>query len=775
MFSFSEPDATGVQVHKDATPVLQYTYDFNSSVAGSTDPPIVILAFAANFALIVSVGCVMSAFLVHTLLPASGQARHPHTQTVYAPSNYSHSPQSSSVLPVPRKLLTIPGDTDPAASSTSKRRLITNVRPELSEGSPDYPDPPSQLCLSNLTSPWMPGTPPKQKHKTIWSGAILGGADAQTPHQQREGVERQRSTSFSFGQDTLSATLPTPHAHISDYLDEDPVTPPLTKDDLRTPPSTGVLRTPPSLREHIRTLAAKRTPPQLTRSHSSSSSFESPGVKSLSMRLDKDGRFYHDDEDDDKYTIPPSPTPAARKRKGTVPIVRVDVHEEVDVCGYELPSRPRTTVDNNLTTPAWRRQSRRPWTSEGASNAGSAHPPVRGFASLSAFFSRSLSIGSSISRGRLSDVFHLSGGGGHAREPSQGSVRRADGFERLEGREELNEKPRRNFPLPIPLDQWELEALELGLGTASARSSSTLTPAKFAARKTPIPAPAPTPSQLRAQTPNSSWLADPDPFAAPPRGAVTFVSSVKDREVTKFGVGESREDFQQPPTPTRMSAWGKLVLPVPSPAHAPAVPSTPEPTLIAPANPPRRRNAKRKRTLKPAPSVIPPLPTSVPTSKSTSTPPSSPPKLSPHALFLSRPGLGRSSSSPDVRQEETFPPPSPQESWAKPLPALPQPYEMTEEALVAQQLLSRLDRDGRGTSNPAKRKKKAGGGESGGESESPEGSRLRTKSLASGLGGRGRNGSLLSGIGKGLGVAKGDGGVTGRSKSLAKEGGTGDG
>ncbi|KAJ8076375.1 hypothetical protein PM082_000796 [Marasmius tenuissimus] len=167
--------------------------------------------------------------------------------------------------------------------------------------------------------------------------------------------------------------------------------------------------------------------------------------------------------------------------------------------------------------------------------------------------------------GRWSDVFHLNGivGGGHGREPSHGSVRRPDGFERLDGGDGSVEKPRRNFPLPLPLDQWELEALELGV-----RPTSRLTPN----RPTPL-----SDTHLRAQTPNSSWLADPDPFAPPPRGAVTFVSSVKDREVTKFGVAESKDDFEQPQTPTRMAAWGKLVLPLPAPtpAHLPSPPNTP--------------------------------------------------------------------------------------------------------------------------------------------------------------------------------------------------------
>ncbi|KAK1230238.1 hypothetical protein PQX77_006666 [Marasmius sp. AFHP31] len=733
----------------------------------------------------------MSALLAHTFVPAppSSRGRHPHTQTVYAPSTHSHSPRYSSVHPPPRKHSNIPDDTGTTASGLSQRRLIPNARPELGETSLDYPDPNSTLSqyVSNKPSPWTPGTPPK--HKSTQSDTVLCAGAAQTPltayphpHQQREGVERHLSTFSSYDHWDIRSTAipPTPlqKEHISVYLDEGismPATPPLTKDNLQTPPSTGLLRTPPSLKDHIRSLALARTQP-LTRTHSNTSSFESPGVASLSMRLDKDGRFYGHDDDDDKYTMPPSPTPTARRRKLTVPVVRVDVHEEVAVSDSELPARPRTTIETGSTTPARRRLPRRPWTSGGGGGgrggavvggevASGAPPSSRSLSSLSAFFSRNLSMG------RWSDVFHLNGvvGGGHGREPSHGSVRRPDGFERLDGGDDSVEKPRRNFPLPLPLDQWELEALELGV-----RPTSRLTPN----RPTLL-----SDTHLRAQTPNSSWLADPDPFAPPPRGAVTFVSSVKDREVTKFGVGESTDDFEQPQTPTRMAAWGKLVLPLPAPtpAHLPSPPSTPaasEASVKGTRRSGSNRSTKKRRNAQPDSPPVPPLPTFTiaPTIATTPTlsPPSKPTKFSPQALFHARPGLPRSASSPDVR-EETFPPPN--SVVPKPLPALPghsgnhaQSHEITEEALLAQKLLSKLNRDHRTT----KKRRVENGAESGGETDSPEDSRTRTKSLASSQrSGRMRSGSLLTGIGKGLGMVKGDSASISRGRTTVKNAGYG--
>ncbi|KAJ8076376.1 hypothetical protein PM082_000797 [Marasmius tenuissimus] len=372
----SESDLPVSQAGTNGTLVSRHTLS-NFSVSERTDRTVIILGFVVNLSLIISVGCVMSALLAYTFVPApsSSRGRHPHTQTVYVPSTHSHSPRCNSVRPPPRKHSNIPDDTGATTSGTSQRRLIPNARPEMSETSLDYPDPNSALShyVSNIPSPWTPGTPPK--HKSTQSDTVLCAGTAQTPltsyprrHQQREGVDRHFSTVSSYDRDIRSTAIPpTPlqKEHISVYLDEGtsmPATPPLTKDTLQTPPSTGLPRTPPSLKDHIRSLALARPQP-LTRTHSNTSSFESPGVASLSMRLDKDGRFYGHDDDDDKYTMPPSPTPAARRRKLAVPVVRVDVHEEVAVSDSELPARPRTTIETGPTSPARRRLPRRPWTS----------------------------------------------------------------------------------------------------------------------------------------------------------------------------------------------------------------------------------------------------------------------------------------------------------------------------------------------------------------------------------------------------------------------------
>ncbi|KAF9264179.1 hypothetical protein L218DRAFT_958604 [Marasmius fiardii PR-910] len=702
-------------------------FGFESVIPEATDSTLAVTRFIANLTLIVAVGCIMNSLLLFTFLTMPTRSRHPHTLTMYAPSNHSHSLQLSPVRPEPRKCASIGKDTMPTVSSSN---LIAKSILELAPGHSRSPSP----CTSDKTphvSPWIPGTP--QKHYSDKQVNVLEDEEAPGSvvhkQRQREAEERQFSTSSLLSRDRRSATPPTRSTNISVCLGEFPVTPPLTRDDTQTPPSTGGLsRTPPSLANHIRILIERQTTTFTRSTHSRSSSFESPGVASLSMRINP--RLFQDNEDEDRYAIPPSPTPATRKNHLIAPIATVDVREGVDV-EKDLPPFPRPRTDSLPTPSPRRRQPRRPWTIadrtgiEGGmgSEEGTPGGKTRSTSALSAFFSRSLT-------GRWSDIFHL-GGGGHAshnKSTSQGSLRRADGFERLT---EGQEKSRQEFS---PLDRWELEALELGLKPTSARSSTaTITPPKRTPQKSPVCLD----TGLEA---NSSWLSDPDPFAAPPRGAVTFVSNVKDRGVTRFGVGELKQDLEQSQTPTRMSAWGRLVLPAPSPSppHAPSV--LPLPVAATSENRTGRSmnrfSSKKNLQSVPIPTLVPPLPTPPSTSDSIIT------------VRNYRPGLPRSFSTPNVR-EETFLPsgstPRMRNALASTSTGIPSsPHEMpVEEALLAQKLLRKLISDSRRTPSLSGRKRRGrstGRNARNGEGDSPE-IQHRSKSVM----GRSRGASFLGG------------------------------
>ncbi|KAG7098468.1 hypothetical protein E1B28_000413 [Marasmius oreades] len=680
--------------HSEAINVSRSMFNFEPVIPEATDLSLVAMGFIVNLTLVVSVGCVTKSLLLLTTFSTRMQSCHPHTRTVYAPSNHSHSPQSNPLEP--RKFACM---ADGVAPTVNTSNLDTKTALGLAPSCSVSHKMPHIL-------PWIPA-----KYNFEYHEEAEEQAPAAHHHRQREGEERQLSTSSSSVRDKVSPAPPTRQTHISHismYSEHLPITPPLTKDNTRTPPSTGGLRlTPPSLANHIRILT-ERQATTFARSHSHSSSFELPGVASLSMRIGHDPRFFHDIEDEDRYTIPHSPTPVTRKKKPIPPVVRVNVQEEVDVT-RDIPTRPRT--DSILTTPVRRRRPRRPWTSEGTVSSeggigseGNVASTRRSTSTFSTFFS-------SISVGRWSDIFHL-GSGGHAnhnKSASQGSLRRADGFERLN---DPYEKSGQKFLAPLPLDQWELEILELGLGPTSSRSSNaTITPPKWTLKKSF--------TQLQDHTACSAWLSDPDPFAAPPRGAVTFVSSVKDQGVTRFGVGESREDFEQSQPPTRMSAWGKLVLPVPSISHIPVVPPLP---TIATGETRTGRSIRRPsstKNLKPASSAVPSSPF-IPT------------VLRDPSLYY-RPGLPRSVSTPDVRKETFSPSKSTLTTNHTQTSTSPLHHEMpVEEALLAQRLLWKLNMDSRRMPTPTERKKKRGKSnghvERNGESDCSE-TQKRSKSL----------------------------------------------